>query len=81
MIDISFEINGRKVRPNLIGNELEKAVLESVRKEIIRKVGAIRDPVTGQPPKIKVTGKGLDNLTFEVSGSEQLVEMVKLKLR
>ena len=34
MIDISFEINGRKVRPGQIGNELEKAALEAIKKDI-----------------------------------------------
>ncbi len=30
MIDISFEIGGRKVNPNQIGDALEKAVLQEV---------------------------------------------------
>jgi len=80
MIDISFEINGYTVRPNQLGNELEKAALEAVRKDIERMVGNIRDPKTGQRPKIKVKGRSLDNLSFEVSGSEDLIEKVKKKL-
>ncbi len=80
MIDISFEFNGRKVRPDQIGNALERAALDSIKKQIIQKVGAIRDPKTGQPPKIMVKGRSIDNLSFEVSGSEQLIEMVKKKL-
>ena len=80
MIDISFEINGRKVNPNRIGDALEAAVLESVKAQIISKVGSIRDPKTGQRPKIKVSGRNIENLTFEVSGSPELVERVKAEL-
>lgn len=81
MIDISFEINGRKVRPSQLGNELEKAAFEAIKKDIVRKVGNIRAPKTGQRPRIKVKGRSLDKLSFEVSGSEELVERVKQKLR
>lgn len=80
MIDISFEINGRKVNPNRIGDALEAAVLESVKEQIISKVGSIRDPKTGQRPKIKVSGRNIENLTFDVSGSAELVERVKAEL-
>ena len=81
MIDVSFEINGRKVRPGQIANELERAMLESVRDEIVRKVGNIRDPKTGERPKIKVKGRSLDKLSFEVTGSEELIQRVTKALR
>lgn len=81
MIDISFEINGRKVRPDQVGDALERAALDSVRNQIIRKVGNLRDPQTGEQPKIKVKGRSLSDLSFEISGSERLIELVKQKLR
>ena len=81
MIDISFEINGRKVNPKKVGDVLEQATLDSVRKQIIRKVGSIRNPKTGERPKINITGKNLDNLSIEVSGSQELVDLVKKKMR
>ena len=80
MIEITFEINGRKVNPNRIGDALEAAVLDSVRKQIIDKVSSIRDPLTGEQPKIKVKGRTLSNLTFEITGSEELVRQVREKL-
>lgn len=81
MFDISFEINGRKIHPNQVRNALEKAVYQQVRDDLVRKVGSIRDPKTGQRPKIKVKGRSLDNLSIEVSGPESMVEEVKRKLR
>ncbi len=79
MIDISFEINGRKINPNRMGDALQAAVLESIKKQIVSKIGSIRDAKTGQRPKIKVKGRNLDNLTFEVSGPPELVERIKAK--
>ena len=81
MIDITFEINGRKVDPRKIGDALERAMYDSVVNQITQKVGNIRDPKTGERPKIKVKGTNLDNLNFDISGSEELVEKVRQKLK
>tara|TARA_R110002096_G_scaffold150917_3_gene313048 strand:+ start:7951 stop:8199 length:249 start_codon:yes stop_codon:yes gene_type:complete len=82
MIDISFEINGRKVSPRNMSNALEAAVLQSVQESIKKTVGSARCPTHGQTPKIKVKGRKLDSLSFEVSGCcDQLIETVKKKLK
>ena len=82
MIDISFEINGRKVSPRNMGNALESAVLKSVQESITKSVGSVRCPEHVQKPKVKVKGRNLDSLSFEVSGCcDQLIETVKKKLK
>lgn len=82
MIDISFEINGRKVSPRNMGNAVESALLQSVQESISKAVGSARCPEHGQKPKIKVKGRKLDSLSFEVSGCcEQMIETVKKKLK
>jgi hypothetical protein len=81
VIEIKYEINGRRVSPNNIGSALEKALLQSIGKQIQSKVGNIRDPKTGEKPKITVKGRDLNNLSFDVSGSPELIELVKRKLR
>ena len=80
MIDVSFEIDGRKVRPNQIQNALERAMFEDVRDQLVRKVGNIRDPKTGARPKLRVRGRSLDNLSVEVEGSPELIEEVKRQI-
>lgn len=80
MIDISFRIGGRKVRPDQIGNMLERAMLESVRKQLVAKVGSIRDPETGAAPKLRVTGNKLSELKVEVEGSPALIAEVRMRL-
>jgi len=48
MIDISFEINGRKVSPNNIGDAIESAVLESIQDSVSKSIGSIRCTEHGQ---------------------------------
>jgi len=82
MVDISFKINGRRVNPNSLGNALQRAMFESVRKAIIKQVGAIRCPQHGQAAKIVYKGRSFDKLSFEVGGCcEALIEVVKGKLK
>jgi hypothetical protein len=82
MIDITFEINGRKVNPKNVGDALEAAVISQVADSIKKTVGSSRCNEHGQRPKIKVKGKNLDNLSFEVSGCcEALIGEVSAKFK
>ena len=81
MIDIEFQLNGRKIRSNDIGNQLEKAMFKQVRDNIAEKLRGIRDLESGNHPKVNVKGRSLDNLSFEVFGSPKLIEEVKRRLR
>jgi hypothetical protein len=82
VIDVSFEINGKKVSPGNMGNALESTLLQSVQESITKSVGSARCPEHGQRPKIKVKGRNLNSLSFEVSGCcDQLIETVKETLK
>lgn len=80
MINLTFEIGGRKVDPNNIGDALEKIVLQKVRASVEQKIRDVRDPETGEQPRVVVKGSGLDSLSFEISGPEALVAEVKRRL-
>ena len=81
MLDISFELNGRKVSPNNIGNALEAAMLNSVKDSIGKSVGSIRCSEHGQRPKITAKGRSIDSLSLEVTGCcDALIEQVKKKI-
>lgn len=80
MLDISFEVGGRKINPNQIGDAMERAVFESVREQLVSKLRDIRDPETGAAPKLKVTGRSLQDLSVQVEGSEALIGLVKKRL-
>ena len=68
MIAVSLAINGRKVRPNQIGDALERAMFEQVRDTLVHQLHGIRDPKTCAPLRIKVKGQNLRNLSIEVEG-------------
>jgi actin-like ATPase involved in cell morphogenesis len=80
MIDLSFEINGRKVNPNQLSNALEKAVVQQLSDKLKRSIGSVRDPKTGKHPKVTVKGRDLSNLSFEIEGSEEVIEEVKRRI-
>ena len=80
MFEISFEINGRKVHPDRIGDEFEKAMYQAVKEELTNKVGNIRDPITGERPTLTVKGRSWEDLAIEVHGSQALIEEVKRQL-
>lgn len=81
MVKVEFKLNGRLVRPNDIANQLERAMLKQVQDGITKKLRSVRDPETGAAPTVKVIGRSLDNLSFEVAGSPTLIEEVKRRLR
>lgn len=68
MLEISFEINGKKVNPNNIGDALESAMFQKIGESIKKAVGSVRCTEHNQAPKVLVKGKNLDNLSIEVSG-------------
>ncbi len=82
MIDISFEIGGKKVNPNNIGDALEKAILQSVVENITKKLSTVRCAEHGRQPQVKVKGHSTDKLSFEVKGCCQtLIDNSLKKLR
>lgn len=80
MVDIFFEINGRRVNPHRMQDALEGSVLQSVKDMIASKVRNIRDPKTGLPSKIRFKGSSIKNLSCEIEGSEALIRLAKDKL-
>lgn len=68
MLEISFEINGKKVNPNNIGDALESAMFQKIGESIKKAVGSVRCTEHNQALKVLVKGKNLDNLSIEVSG-------------
>ena len=44
MIDVTFEIGGKKVSPNRLGDELEKAIFKQVTENIKKTLSSVRCP-------------------------------------
>ena len=82
MIDISFEIGGRRVNPNNIGDAIEKAVYQQVSDTVKKSLSSVRCPEHGQRPTVKIKGRNLDNLSFEVNGCcQDLIDLAINKLK
>lgn len=77
---IRFEIGGRRVRPENIGDAIMQAVLKSLTAQIREQIGSIRDPETGEFPTVVMRGDSLDNLKMHVEGSEKVVQLVRERL-
>jgi hypothetical protein len=77
---IKFTIGGKTVDPRNMADALMAAVLEGIRAQITEKIGAIRDPDTGEFPTVIVRGESIENLTLHVEGSPKLVALVKERL-
>ena len=81
MVDITWEINGRKVTASSFRNEIEKAIMKNVEENIIKRVGACRCKIHNQSPRIIAKGKSIDKLTFTISGCcDELINEVKRKI-
>lgn len=77
---IRFEIGGRRVDPDNIGDALMAAVLDGIKTDIREKVGTIRDPETGAFPTVVVRGNSLDDLKMSIEGSPELIARVKQRI-
>ncbi|TLD43693.1 MAG: hypothetical protein FAZ92_04060 [Accumulibacter sp.] len=81
MIDVNFEINGRRINPKNAGDALAAAVMDAASKEIQRKIGSCRCPQHGKLPTVLAKGRGVSNLSFEVGGCcDRLIAEVKRRL-
>lgn len=81
MLNVSFEINGRKVNPKNLSNVLEAAVLEELAVSIKKSVGAMRCPAHKQVPTVLIQGNSLKDLSIKVSGCcESLVEEARSRI-
>lgn len=82
MLDINFEINGRKINKDNVKDSLEAAMIKAVSDQIVQAVGEMRCPDHGEAPKILCTGKEFTDISIEVPSSccGKLLGMVRGKL-
>ena len=68
MIDISFEINGKKVSPNNIGNAIEAAIYQSIAQHVKDRLESVKCIEHNEHPKVTLKGKDLDHLEASITG-------------
>lgn len=77
---VTFEINGRPINSHNLRDVMEQALLEAIEKDVRGTLAGVRDPETGEFPVVAVRGRSLDSLSFEISGSPQLVALARERL-
>lgn len=77
---IRFEIGGNKIRLDKVADALMRTVLEEFSAQIMQRIGAIRDPETGEFPTIVIRGDSFDDLHMHVEGSPEVIELVRMRM-
>lgn len=77
MLDITFTINGRQVSPANLGDHLERAVIDGLKKMVQEKFRNVGTTANGERLKVELKGTRADNLTIHLSGPNELVEKAK----
>ena len=79
ILEIQFEIGGRKLDPCFIGDSVEKATLLYVARLMRKKFSAIRVSDREDPLRVLIKGEDVDHLHFELEGSQSILDQVKNK--
>ena len=82
VVDVRFEVGGRKVSSAGFANAIERAIYQQVRDSVVTALRGVTCPEHGQSPAVVVKGRSMDNLAFEVSGCcQDLIDRSLRKLR
>lgn len=73
-------LNGREMRLDQVGEELQRAIAAELGDEIRSSIQAIRRPDTGEFPTVVVHGDSLETLKVQVEGSSELLSLVRERL-
>lgn len=74
MIKVDWKLNGKKIRPDQIGTELNKLMQRRVEEVVTTRIRAAAGTT---PVSIEKKGTNLKDLSFKVEGSEEAIQKVK----
>lgn len=77
MLEIHFEVGGKKLDPCFIGDSVTKAVLLRAARQVKRRFADIRIPDSHDSLRILIKGRDLNNLKYELHGSPEVLELVR----
>jgi len=82
MIDIAFELNGRKVDPKTMGAGLQRAMLSTIREALGERIGDVECEDHHCHPHILCKGPSVVELTLEVCGCcDRVIDTVETRLQ
>ena len=65
MHKFELKFKGKRLDPRNLGDAIQKAALESIAEHLRKRIGAIRDPETGEFPTIVVSGNSFSDLRVD----------------
>jgi hypothetical protein len=74
---IEFEAGGKSIDAKGMIAALEAAAIQSFKDQIHERIGAIRNPATGEFPTVVVDGTSVDSLQLFIEGSEATLAVVR----
>ncbi|MDZ7842765.1 MAG: hypothetical protein U5R46_18365 [Gammaproteobacteria bacterium] len=77
MVEIHFEVGGKKLDPCFIGDSVTKAVLLRAARQVKRKFADIRIPDSHDALRILIKGRDINNLKYELHGSPEVLDLVR----
>lgn len=82
MIEISYEIGGKKVSPNNFKDALTSSIIKAMGEKIKKKIKSTRCSEHNGSANIRVVGSSLSSLKMEVSGCcSSYIDKVKKELQ
>lgn len=77
MLEIHYEVGGKKLDPCFIGDSIQKATLLRAARQVKRKFADIRIPDCYDPLRILIKGRDIHHLRYELYGSPEVLNLVK----
>jgi len=77
MLEIHYEVAGRKLDPCFIGDSVQKAMLLRAARQVKRKFADIRIPDSFDPLRILIRGEDIHSLRYELQGPPEVLDLVK----
>ena len=79
-MSVTLKYKGKPFSAQAFERDLMKAAVEAVAGELQKRIGAVRDPQTGEFPTVVVRGDSLDDMSLIAEGSPRLLEIIKGQL-
>lgn len=77
MLEIHFEVGGKKLDPCFIGDSVQKALLLRAARQVKDKFADIHIPDREHPLRILIKGHDINHLRYELHGSPETLARVK----
>ncbi|BAX51938.1 hypothetical protein FA893_01480 [Photobacterium damselae subsp. piscicida] len=77
MINISFKLDGKPVKPNDIADALKASMFVAIENQVRESIGLLSCPVHNESPQIIIHGDDINDIKLEFNGCcDELMNLV-----